>query len=157
MNTNTPSNSTSRRRLLQNMALLAGAASLPAFAQTGPRNDVDAAVQEVFGDRSVTQGRVTVALPRIAENGYSVPTTLTVDSPMTKDDHVTRLVLFSSRNPEVKIAEFRFGPHAGRAQIASRIRLAGTQKVRAVAEMNDGTLWSGEADTLVTLAACVVM
>ena len=157
MTTDTPANSTSRRRVLQNMALIAGATSLPAFAQTGPRNDVDAAVQEVFGDRSVTPGRVTVALPRIAENGYSVPTTLTVDSPMIADDHVKRLVLFSSRNPEVKIAEYKFGLHSGRAQIATRIRLAGTQKVRAVAEMNDGTLWSGEADTLVTLAACVVM
>ena len=146
-----------RRRLLQSAIVIAGASTLPARAQLGPRNDVDAAIREEFGARAVSAGRVTVAVPRIAENGYSVPITLTVDSPMTSDDHVRRIVLLSSRNPEVKIAEFKFGPHAGQAQISTRIRLGGTQKVHAIAEMSDGSLWSGEADTLVTLAACVVM
>ena len=146
-----------RRKLLQGAVALSGVATMPAMAQMGPRNDVNAAIREAFGDKPLSVGRVTVSVPRIAENGYSVPITLSVDSPMSPDDHVRRIVLFSSRNPEVKIAEFKFGPHAGRAQVATRIRLGGTQQVHAVAEMSDGSLWAGQADTLVTLAACVVM
>ena len=77
-----------RRKLLQGAVALSGMATMPAMAQMGPRNDVNAAIREAFGDKPLSVGRVTVSVPRIAENGYSVPITLSVDSPMSPDDHV---------------------------------------------------------------------
>ena len=124
-----------------------------AFAEPA---DADAAIREMFGDKPITEGRVTVKVPPIAENGNSVSVGVIVDSPMSADDHVTRIGIFSPRNPIAEIARFELGPRAGRAEIATRMRMAGTQRVRAVAEMSDGTLWQGAASTVVTLAACVI-
>ena len=76
---------------------------------------------------------------------------------MTADDHVRQIAIFSPRNPIANVARFQLGPRAGRAAVATRIRLGGTQAVQAVAEMSDGSLWSGSAQTVVTLAACVVL
>jgi sulfur-oxidizing protein SoxY len=98
---------------------------------------------------------VTLEIPALAENGNSVPMTIDVDSPMTADDHVRSLRVFSEKNPLPQVATYRFSPTAGRARIATRIRLAGSQVITAIAEMNDGSLWSGSAKTIVTLAACI--
>lgn len=119
--------------------------------------DVLAAQRKLFGDRPIREGRVSLKLPPIAENGFSVPLTVNVESPMTDADHVTRIAVFSPRNPLPNVAQFTLGPRAGLASVSTRIRLGGTQAILAVAEMNDGTLWSGSAETVVTLAACVVL
>ncbi|WP_340692908.1 thiosulfate oxidation carrier protein SoxY [Hyphomonas sp.] len=151
-----PEKTFSRRALIRLGAgsVLIAATPLPAFATP---DDVKAAQQELFGSRVIREGRVTLKLPAIAENGYSVPFSVDIDSPMTEEDHVRQIAIFSPRNPIANVARFQFGPRAGRAAVATRIRLGGTQAVQAVAEMNDGSLWSGSAQTVVTLAACVVL
>jgi sulfur-oxidizing protein SoxY len=116
---------------------------------------VAAAIREAFGDVKVTPGRVALDLPSLAENGHSVPMTVTVESPMTAADHVTRIFLFSEKNPSTNVVRFHLGPRSGRARVQTNIRLADTQKITAVAQMQDGSCWSGTASTIVTVAACL--
>lgn len=118
--------------------------------------DADAAIREIFGDKPINDGRVSVKLPPIAENGNSVAITVSAESPMSFDDHVTRMAIVSPRNPIAEVALFKLGPRAGKAEISTRIRMAGTQRIRCVAEMSDGSLWQGSASTVVTLAACLI-
>lgn len=131
-------------------------AALPGKASAQSENDLKSLKRDLFGDRKINEGRVSVSMPPISENGNSVPFEVNVDSPMSSDNHVTRLVILSPINPEPIIARYEFTPASGRAAIATRIRLAGTQSVEAVAEMSDSSLWQGSAVTLVTLAACVI-
>lgn len=136
-----------------------GAVSIAAFPlqAIADQADLEQARRELFGDRPIREGRVTVKLPPIAENGYSVPLSVTVDSPMTADDYVERVAILSPRNPLPNIAQFHFTPRSGKAFVSTRIRMSGTQSIQAIAEMNDGSLWSGSMQTVVTLAACVVL
>ena len=103
----------------------------------------------------VLPGRVRLDLPALVENGNSVTLTVAVDSPMTPADHVRAIGIFNQRNPLPDVAVFRLGPRAGRAAVTTRIRLADSQRITAVAELGDGSFWSGTADVIVTLAACV--
>lgn len=146
----------SRRALLRFGASAVLISAIPVTALAAS-DQIDQAKLELFGDRPVTPGRVTLKLPAIAENGYSVPIDIAVDSPMTEDDHVKRIVILSPRNPYPLIGSFNLGPRAGLANISTRIRLGGSQTLHVIAEMNDGRLFSGTADTVVTLAACVVL
>ena len=99
-------------------------------------------------------GRVKLELPLLAENGNAVAMKVSVDSPMSERDHVKAIHLFSERNPQRNMAVFYLGPRAGRAEVVSRVRLAGSQRVVALAEMSDGSFWSGSADVEVTVSAC---
>ncbi len=144
-----------RRRLLAGVGAGLVAAALPFPALADPE-DADAAIKAMFGDRPIQDGRVKVGLPPIAENGNSVALNITVDSPMSHDDYVKQIAVFSPRNPEAEIAVFKLGPRAGKADVSTRIRMAGTQTLRVIAEMNDGSLWKGTGSTVVTLAACVI-
>jgi sulfur-oxidizing protein SoxY len=101
------------------------------------------------------EGRLKLELPVLADNGNSVPMKVSVESPMTAADHVKTIRLLSERNPEREMAVFHLGPRAGVAEISSRVRLAGSQRVTAIAEMSDGSLWSDSAEVVVTLSACV--
>ncbi len=148
--------SINRRTLLSAGAGAILVSAIPGRAAAASE-DMLAAQRELFGDRQIREGRVALKLPPIAENGFSVPLTVDVESPMTDADHVTRIAVFSPRNPLPDVARFTLGPRAGRAGVSTRIRLGGTQAILAIAEMNDGTLWSGSAETVVTLAACVVL
>lgn len=112
-------------------------------------------VKQAYGGRVPTPGRVTLNAPSIAENGNSVPIDVLVDSPMTPDNYVREIRIFAPRNPSPVIATFRLRPQTGRAAVSTRMRYADSQTVTAVAEMNDGSLWSGTAATIVALAACV--
>jgi sulfur-oxidizing protein SoxY len=112
-------------------------------------------VKSVTGGAAAKRGRVTLDLPVLADNGNSVAMKVTVESPMTPADHVRTVRLLSQRNPERVMAAFHLGPRAGVAEIASRVRLAGSQRVVALAEMSDGSLWMDTADVVVTLSACV--
>lgn len=103
----------------------------------------------------VLPGRVRLDLPPLVENGNSVTLTVAVDSPMTAADHVRAIGIFNEKNPQPEVAVFRLGPRAGRAAVTTRIRLADSQRITAVAELGDGSFWSGTADVIVTLAACV--
>ncbi|MEO1029526.1 MAG: thiosulfate oxidation carrier protein SoxY [Pseudomonadota bacterium] len=145
-----------RRQLIRGSAgtILLSALPLSAFAT---EEDVQAAIKEIFGERQIYEDRVTLKLPPIAENGYSVPLRINVQSPMSGDDHVRQIAVFAPRNPIPVLAQFHLSPANGQATVSTRIRMGGTQRILAIAEMSDGSLWSGGAETLVTLAACVVL
>lgn len=113
------------------------------------------AIGKVVGAARVSTGRVKLELPPLSENGHAVPLTVSVESPMTQADHVKAIHVFTEKNPQPEVATFRFGPRAGRARVATRIRLADTQTVVAVCELSDGSFWSGSAAVVVTLAACL--
>jgi sulfur-oxidizing protein SoxY len=123
-------------------------------ARTTPET-MQAAIREVIGEAQVTKGRIKLGISPLAETGYSVPLDLTVESPMTEADHVRSIFVFSEKNPLPNIVRFHLGPRAGRAQVSTRIRLGDSQKLVAIARMSDGSLWSDEADVVVTLTACV--
>jgi sulfur-oxidizing protein SoxY len=113
------------------------------------------AVHKVVGAATVTKGRVTVDLPALIDNGNGVPLSVSVDSPMTEADHVKAIHVFAEKNPLPNVVSFRLGPRAGRARVATRIRLADTQTVFAICELSDGSFWSGSVDVVVTIAACL--
>jgi sulfur-oxidizing protein SoxY len=119
------------------------------------RPSLQEAVQEFAGSADIRSARVHLDIPPLVENGNAVGVTVTVESPMSQSDHVRRIGIFNEKNPQAGVAIFHLGPRSGRAKVSTRIRLAATQSVRAVAEMSDGSFWSGEAKVIVTLAACV--
>jgi sulfur-oxidizing protein SoxY len=102
----------------------------------------------------VTPGRVTLKIPLLVENGNSVPLSVSVDSPMTADDHVSEIAIFNELNPLPDTARFHLGPRSGLAAVETRIRLNGSQTVHAVVRMNDGSFWSAATDVIVTAPAC---
>ena len=134
------------------LAGLAGGLALPAFAQ---QETLDPLAAKVANGAPLRKGKVKVELPLLADNGNSVPIRITVDSPMTAADHVKSIHLYSERNPVSNMANFYLGPRAGKAEIDSRVRLAGSQKVTAVAALSDGTFWYDAASIVVTLSACL--
>ncbi len=143
-----------RRTLLSAGAGLVALQLVPLPLRATPA-DMASALREVFGTTAISEGRVQLKLPPLSENGNSVPMSISVDSPMTADDHVTEIHVFSPENPLPNVAGYYLGPRAGKAELSTRIRLADTQVITAVAKMNDGSLWSGTAKTIVTLAACI--
>jgi sulfur-oxidizing protein SoxY len=118
-------------------------------------DELAAAVAAFAGGAPVRAGRVEFDIAPLVENGNTVPVTVRVQSPMTEADHVTAIAIFNQRNPQRDVANFSLGPRAGRATVSTRIRLAGSQQLVAVAKMNDGSCWSKTVDVMVTLAACV--
>lgn len=113
------------------------------------------AIRERIGERQPQPGGMSLTLPKIAETGNSVPLTVTVDSPMTPENHVLRIHIFVPGNPLPVAATYHLGVRAGKAEISTRIRLARTQRVLALAEMHDGSVRSDAASIVVTLGACV--
>jgi sulfur-oxidizing protein SoxY len=116
---------------------------------------MEEAVRSFAGESPVTKGKVKLDIPPIVENGNSVPCAVSVDSAMTGADYVRAIRIFNEKNPQPHIISVTLGPRAGRAEFATRIRLADSQTVTAIAELSDGTFWSGTADVIVTLAACI--
>ncbi len=113
-------------------------------------------IREVSGGELPRTGRVKLTLPPIAESGNSVPLKVQVESPMTADDYVKSIYIFSEKNPRPIIARFSLNARSGKAEISTRVRLAGSQQVVAVAVMSDGSSWLGTADVVVIAAACGV-
>lgn len=116
---------------------------------------VQQAIRERIGERQPQPGGMLLTLPKIAETGNSVPLTVTVDSPMTPEHHVLRIHIFVPGNPLPVAATYHLGVRSGKAEISTRIRLARTQRVLALAEMHDGSVRSDVASIVVTLGACV--
>lgn len=142
-----------RRRLLQAGASGLVVLVLPTTASARP--SLEEAVRQFTDGAPVQPGRVRLDIPPLVENGNAVGVTLEAESPMTADDHVRRLAVFNEKNPQADVAVFHLGPRAGRAKVQTRIRLATSQTVMAIAEMSDGTFWSSQASVIVTLAACI--
>jgi sulfur-oxidizing protein SoxY len=148
-----------RRRFLIDTAALAGAAGIWLPLATGPASatpaSMRAAIRKVVGEAPVTKGRLKIDLPPLIENGNAVSLTVAVESPMTVEDHVKAIHVFTEKNPQPNVISVQLGPRAGRATFSSRIRLADSQKVIAIAHMSDGSFWSDEIEVIVTLAACL--
>jgi sulfur-oxidizing protein SoxY len=113
-----------------------------------------AAIRNVVGGAVVRTGKVKLDIPPLVENGNTVPMTVSVASPMTADDYVKSIHVFNEKNPQPNMGNFYLGPHAGRAQVSTRIRLADSQKIVAIARLSDDSFWSATTDVVVTLAAC---
>jgi sulfur-oxidizing protein SoxY len=119
------------------------------------QGDLLALVREITGGAVLSAGKVVIDTPRLADNGHSVPMKVSVDNPMTAANHVRSITLLSPRNPRPLIAKFTLGPRSGRAEISTRVRLNGSQVVLAIAQLSDGTFWSGTAEVEVTESACL--
>ncbi len=144
-----PNDATRRMVLggLASVAVLRPAGATPAA--------MEAALREFTGEAAMRPGRVKLDLPPLVDNGNLVSVSVAVDSPMTPAEHVRRIGIFNEKNPQPHVATFHLGPRAGRASVATRMRLADSQRVIAVAELSDGTFWTDSADVIVTLAACL--
>jgi sulfur-oxidizing protein SoxY len=149
--------SVTRRRLLKAAAALTvgtGAvqimhpvAATPATMQT--------AIRTVVGENRINKGKVTLDIPPLVENGNTVACSVTVDSPMTPADYVKAIHVFNEKNPQPNVIGVYLGPRAGRARFSTRIRLADTQRVIAIAALSDGSFWSESVDVVITLGACL--
>ena len=148
----------SRRDVLRIVGALAAGCAAPSIT-VGPAAatpaEMRAAVAGVIGDARLNVGKVKLDIPPLVENGNTVPCTVTVESPMTAADHVKAIHIFAERNPQPYVIGVALGPRAGRASISTRIRLRDTQDVLAVAELSDGTFWSGRVNVIVTIGACL--
>ena len=112
-------------------------------------------IAKLTGGAQVREGRVTLEMPRLADNGHSVPMKITVESPMNEREYVRTIHVLSERNPRPLMAAFHLNPHCGRAEVSTRVRLNGTQRVRVIAGLSDGSYWSGSAEVEVTETACL--
>jgi sulfur-oxidizing protein SoxY len=113
------------------------------------------AISKIVGEAALRHGKVTLNVPPLVENGNAVPLTVSVDSPMTEADHVKAIHIINEKNPQPYVISATLGPRAGRASLSTRIKLADSQQVVALAEMSDGSFWTESADIIVTIAACV--
>ena len=126
-----------------------GWSDLPALAETNGFKEV---IKQFAGGRTPAQGRINLDLPKIADGGGSVPMTITVDSPMTEELHV--VLVLAEGNPRPRVAIFHFSPANGVAEVSTRIRLAKTENVIAVAKMNDGSVYMAKKEVTVTVGGC---
>jgi sulfur-oxidizing protein SoxY len=145
---------TTRRQFLG----LAGGAAVAPIVTLRPLEAtpamLSAAIRNVVGEAQVRSGKVKIDIPPLVENGNTVPMMVSVTSPMTADDHVKSIHVFNEKNPQPNVGNFFIGPWAGRAQVSTRIRLADSQRVVAIARLSDDSFWSASTDVIVTLAAC---
>ena len=142
----------------QALALGAGAMTVAVFgASNSPalaKNDAEDAIKKFTGGKTPVQGKIKLDLPEIAENGNTVPMTVTVESPMTEQSHVTEVLIVADENPRSGVVTFHFTPASGVAEANTRIRLAATQDVIAVAKMNDGSVFMTSKQVKVTIGGC---
>ena len=115
----------------------------------------DRVLAELTGGAPVSNGRVTLTIPGVAENGLSVYTTVQVESPMTQADHVRAIHILAEKNPIAHLLTWHLTPRSGIAKVSTNIRLGASQEVTALAEMSDGSFWQDRKDVVVTIAACI--
>ena len=135
--------------------VIAGFGTLLLRPAAATPESMKAAIDAFTGGKAPADGRVTIEIASLIDNGNAVPVTLRVASPMTEGDHVKQIAFFNERNPNTEIAVFHLGPRAGKAAVSTRVRLATSQKLTAIARMNDGSLWQQSVDVIVALAACI--
>jgi sulfur-oxidizing protein SoxY len=135
--------------------LVVGTRALGATPEAQPGAALQAAIDAFTEGARVRVGKVELDIAALVENGNAVPIVVSVDSPMTAANHVTAIALFNERNPQRDVARFTLGPRAGRARVSTRIRLATSQQLIAIARLSDGSYWSHRVEVVVTLAACI--
>jgi sulfur-oxidizing protein SoxY len=141
-----------RRQLIFAGVALCSVAPRPAGAASA---ELETAVRDFTGGAAPRDGRVRLDVAPLVENGNTVPLTVSADSPMTPADHVSAIAVFNERNPQRDVAIFHFTPRSGRATVSTRIRLATSQTLVAVARMSDGSYWTTKSYVIVTLAGCI--
>ncbi len=143
-----------RRRVLQGMGALALIDARPLFAADGDLPAIPLMTTYLAG-RTPRRERIRLDLPRLADNGFAVPMRITVAGPFAPGPFVRLISIFSEANPVPDLAVFEFPQPLERIEIDSRIRLAGTQQVVAIAELTDGALLATAMEVVVTLAGCM--
>lgn len=139
------------------MAFIAGGLSLAAMGRKAAADDGNnhaELIAKFTGGKTPATGKISLDLPEIAENGNTVPMSISVDSPMSRDNYVKRVLVVADGNPRGGLASFNFSPKSGVAEASTRIRLAKTQNVIAVAEMSDGTFFTAKREVKVTIGGC---
>lgn len=135
--------------------LLAAAGSVLVRPARATPAEMDAAIAAFTGGAPLRDGRVSLEIAPLVDNGNTVPVTVSVESPMSAAEHVQAIALFTAGNPQPSVAVFHLGPRNGRARVDTRIRLATSQTVVAVARLSDGSHWRHAVEVVVTLAACI--
>jgi len=146
-----------RRQMLKAVGMGAFALAGSGMVSTEANATADAAsryLSKVTGGAAAKEGRVSLKLPEIAENGRTVPVTVSVDSPMSDSDYVKTVHVVAEGNPNPEVVSFNMSPGMGKAEVSTRIRLGKTQNVRAVAVMSDGSVYSGTKEVKVTIGGC---
>ena len=144
-----------RREFALGIAAGAAIAGLPlAVVAQDAAQTWEQAVKKVLGDAKPIEGKLLIDMPEIAENGNTVPFTISVDSPMSETDRVKAIHVIATANPQPGVAVFRFSPLSGKAAVASRMRLARTQDVIAIAELSDGRFLTSKRNVKVTIGGC---
>ncbi|SLN50556.1 sulfur oxidation protein SoxY [Roseovarius litorisediminis] len=136
-------------KLTRRDALVVGAGAfvalgLPLSASAGLGED---AIAAFTGGAEMADGGITLTAPEIAENGNTVP--IEVDAPGASE-----ILVLAMGNPTPSVATFKFGPLAASQAASTRIRLAGTQDVVAIAKMADGSFAKASATVKVTIGGC---
>ncbi len=144
---------TRRDALAMGTAAFAASVLAPHLAMAKP-SDVEAELTKLFGSTKMAEGRIKLDLPAIAENGLVVPLTIDVESAMTESDHVKAVHVFADGNPQPGVISFFFTPACGKASASTRIRLAQTQNIIAVAQMGDGRIFATRQEVKVTIGGC---
>lgn len=147
----------SRRMYLSALGLLGLSAWMAPGSTIAKKPEAMEAIEKIIGANSVRDGRVNLVIPPLVESGNLVVIKLSIESPMTANNYVKAVHVISEANPFPNIFTAYFTPRSGRAELTTRVRLADSQRVWAIAQMSDGSFWRGYADTLVTLSACTEM
>ncbi|MGO4673383.1 thiosulfate oxidation carrier protein SoxY [Bosea sp. 2YAB26] len=145
----------SRRDIVVGAAAGIGLASLPKVAMAATQPALPELIARLTDGAVPERGRITLEIPALVENGNSVDTSIVVESPMTEADHVRWIHLIAEKNPFPDMARFHLGPRSGRAEVATTLRLATSQKVTVVAALSTGGYLMSDADVVVTLSACI--
>jgi sulfur-oxidizing protein SoxY len=140
------------------LALGAGSAALGIAGWSGSAyaaaKDAADEIGKFTGGKTADHGKIAIELPEIAENGNTVPLSITVDAPMESGNYVSDILVVSEGNPRPGVALFQFTPMSGKAQVATRIRLAATQNIVVVAKTSTGQLFTGQKLVKVTIGGC---
>jgi sulfur-oxidizing protein SoxY len=137
-------------------ALMAGAGAVGlawAGGAAGAANDYADQIAMFTGGKAPVEGRVRLDLPELAENGNTVPMSVAVDGPFAGDTHVQEILVVAPMNPNARVIRFRFSTMSV-PEASTRIRLAETQNVIAVAKLSDGTFYSTTRSIKVTIGGC---
>jgi sulfur-oxidizing protein SoxY len=130
---------TSRRDFLIGSAGIGLVTALPVRSASATPAMLEEAIRNVVGESNLQRGKVTLDVPPLVENGNAVPLTIIVDSPMSEAEHVKAIHVFNEKNPQPKVISVALGPRAGKASVATRIKLADAQRIVGIAEMSDGS------------------
>lgn len=150
-----PADKPSRRDFGLGVAAATVAFALPAVASAQDQAQPwELAVRKILGEAKPSEGKFTIELPEIAENGNTVPFTVSAESPMTEKDHVKAIHIIATANPQPGVATFRLTPLSGKAAVSSRLRLARTQDVVGIAELSDGRFLMARRAVKVTIGGC---